>query len=121
VREQNIRLLNTLQDLEAAVDLQRSYLGSSPGAVVPGHMLLAIAEHGGHVLGAFERKGGQLVAILVGMPGLSPVAPGMSSPYLLSKRMVVHVDWRKRGLARRLKLAQRERAVPGHLPGALDL
>ncbi|MCY4023578.1 MAG: hypothetical protein OXF32_09020 [Anaerolineaceae bacterium] len=111
MREQDIRLLHTLQDMEAAVDLQRSYWGSRPGAVVPGHMLLTIAQHGGHVLGAFERQGGQLVAILVGMPGLSPVAPGMSSPYLLSKRMVVHVDWRQRGLARRLKLAQRERAL----------
>ena len=109
--EQDIRLLRTLQEMEAAVDLQRSYWGSRPEAVVPGHMLFSIAQHGGHVLGAFERQKGQLVAILVGMPGLSPGAAGTSNPYMLSKRMVVHVDWRNRGLARRLKLAQRERTL----------
>ncbi len=111
MREQGIRLLHTLQEMEAAVDLQRSYWGSRPESVVPGHMLYTIAQHGGHVLGAFGRRGDQLVAILVGMPGLSCSASGESSSYLLSKRMVVHADWRKRGLARRLKLAQRERAL----------
>lgn len=109
--EPDIRLLRALSDMEAAVDLQRSYWGSRPEAVVPGHMLFTIAQHGGHVLAAFERAGGQPVAILVGMPGLSCGAGGASCPYLLSKRMVVRADWRQRGLARRLKLAQRERAL----------
>ena len=109
--EPDIRLLRALSDMEAAVDLQRSYWGSRPEAVVPGHMLFTIAQHGGHVLAAFERGGGQPLAILVGMPGLSCGAAGASSPYLLSKRMVVRADWRQRGLARRLKLAQRERAL----------
>ncbi|MCE2489479.1 MAG: hypothetical protein J4G17_05845 [Anaerolineae bacterium] len=111
MRKADIRLLTSLDEMEAAVELQRSYWGSRPEAIVPGHMLFTLAQHGGHVLGAFEPGEGQLVAILVGLPGLSCSATGAVSPYLVSKRMVVHGSWRNRGLARRLKLAQRERAL----------
>ena len=108
----DIRLLGTLQDMHAAVALQRSYWGDDPEAIVPGHMLFTLAQHGGHVLAAQERAGGRLVAILVGYPGIaSDSALAADSPYLVSKRMVVRADWRQRGLALRLKLAQRERAL----------
>ncbi len=108
----DIRLLGTLQDMHAAVALQRSYWGDDPEAIVPGHMLFTLAQHGGHVLAAQERAGGRLVAILVGLPGVaSDSAVAADSPYLVSKRMVVHADWRKRGLALRLKLAQREQVL----------
>ncbi len=108
----DIRLLGTLQDMHAAVALQRSYWGDDPEAIVPGHMLFTLAQHGGHVLAAQERAGGRLVAILVGYPGIaSDSAITADSPYLVSKRMVVRADWRQRGLALQLKLAQRELAL----------
>ena len=108
----DIRPLGTLQEMQAAVALQRSYWGDDPEAIVPGHMLFTLAQHGGHVLAAQERAGGRMVAILVGLPGTdSDSAITADSPYLVSKRMVVHAAWRNRGLALRLKLAQRERAL----------
>ncbi len=107
----DIRLLTTLPEMHEAVALQRSYWGKDPEAVVPGHMLLTLAQHGGHVLAAEERAGGRLVAILIGLPGIASDAAAADRPYLVSKRMVVHAEWRQRGLALRLKLAQRERAL----------
>lgn len=108
----DIRLLTTLPEMHEAVALQRSYWGEDPEAVVPGHMLLTLAQHGGHVLAAVDRAEGRMVAILVGLPGIYPdAAKAANRPYLVSKRMVVHADWRQRGLALRLKLAQRERAL----------
>lgn len=102
----DIRLLTSLREMDAAVDLQRDYWGDRPEGIVPRHMLYTIAHHGGHVLGACCGGQGQLVAMLVGLPGLEN-----GTAYLVSKRMVVHADWRRRGLAARLKLAQRERAM----------
>ena len=108
----DIRPLGTLQGMQAAVALQRSYWGDDPEAIVPGHMLFTMAQHGGHVLAAQERAGGRLVAILVGLPGVaSDSALAADRLYLVSKRMVVHTTWRNRGLALRLKLAQRELAL----------
>ena len=108
----DIRPLGTLQEMQAAVALQRSYWGDDPEAIVPGHMLFTMAQHGGHVLAAQERGGGRLVAILVGLPGVaSDSAVAADRLYLVSKRMVVHAAWRNRGLALRLKLAQRELAL----------
>ena len=106
----DIRALGTLPELEGAVALQRSYWGDEPEAVVPGHMLFTLTQHGGHVLAAQERTSGRLVAILIGLPGIASDG-STDSPYLVSKRMVVLPEWRKRGLALRLKLAQRERAL----------
>ena len=70
----DIRPLGTLQEMQSAVALQRSYWGDDPEAVVPGHMLFTLAQHGGHVLSAQERAGGRMVAILVGLPGTDIVA-----------------------------------------------
>lgn len=103
-----IRPLTTLPELADAVALQRSYWGDDPEAIVPGHMLFTLVQHGGHVLAAQERAGGRLVGILIGLPGIGPAGAGA---YLVSKRMVVLPAWRKRGLALRLKRAQRERAL----------
>ena len=107
----DIRLLTTMREMEAAVALQRAYWGEEPEAVVPGHMLHTLARHGGHVLAAVEPGSARPVAILVGLAGIASDAGEAARPYLVSKRMVVHEDWRQRGLARRLKLAQRERAL----------
>jgi len=80
VREQDIRLLHALREMEDAVDLQRSYWGTRPEAVLPGHMPFTTAQHGSHVLGAFEGATAHLVAIAVAITGLFPVASRMSSP-----------------------------------------
>lgn len=107
----DIRLLTTLPEMEAVVALQRRYWGDEPEAVIPGHMLHTLARHGGHVLAAVERDNGRPVAMLAGLAGIAAGGERPARPYLVSKRMVVHEDWRRRGLARRLKLAQRERAL----------
>ena len=107
----DIRLLTTLPEMEAVVALQRRYWGDEPEAVIPAHMLHTLARHGGHVLAAVERDHGRPVAMLAGLAGIASGGEAAARPYLVSKRMVVHEDWRRRGLARRLKLAQRERAL----------
>ncbi|NDJ62537.1 MAG: GNAT family N-acetyltransferase, partial [Chloroflexi bacterium] len=49
-----IRPLYQLADMRAVVDLQQSYWGDHPESVIPAHMLFSLANHGGHVLGAFD-------------------------------------------------------------------
>ncbi len=108
----DLRLLTTVPEMEAAVALQRRYWGDNPEYLVPAHMLHTLAQHGGHVLAAVQRDNDLPVAILVGLPGIPSMAGADGvRPWLVSKRLVVHEDWRRRGLALRLKLEQRERAL----------
>ncbi len=107
-----IRSLRALDDLRPMVDLQRVYWGDDLESVIPAHMLFSLANHGGHVLGAFDE--GKPVGMLVGFLGTNmkdPNRPAMANLEMFSKRMVVLPEYRGQGLGFRLKLAQREIAV----------
>lgn len=107
-----IKPLTSLDEMYAAVDLQRVYWGDDIESVVPAHMLFSLAKHGGHVLAALD--GEQLVGLLVGFLGTDVQAsdrPAMANLHIASKRMVVLPAYRNQGLAYQLKLAQRDLAV----------
>lgn len=107
-----IRPLLSLDEMYAAVDLQKVYWGDEIESVIPAHMLFSLANNGGHVLAAVD--GDRLVGLLVGFLGTDMIAsdrPAMANLRIASKRMVVLPEYRNQGLAYRLKLAQRDVAM----------
>lgn len=107
-----IRPLHTLDEMRAVAELQHTYWGSDEEATVPAHMLFSLANYGGHVLAAFD--GERLVGALIGFLGThieESHRPAMANLQLVSKRMVVHPDYRSRGIGYRLKLAQRDLSI----------
>ena len=107
-----IRALRALSEMREAVELQKSYWGEDTESVVPAHMLFSLANHGGHVLAAFN--GDKIVGVLVGFLGTSEQdseRPAMAGLQIVSKRMIVLPAYRNHGLGYRLKLAQRELAI----------
>lgn len=107
-----IRALRALSEMQAAVDLQRTYWGEHLESVIPAHMLFSLASHGGHVLAAFD--GDDMAGVLVGFLGTSEQdskRPAMANLQIVSKRMVVLPHYRNHGVGYRLKLAQRDVAM----------
>jgi predicted GNAT superfamily acetyltransferase len=108
----SIRLLTTLDEMRAAVDLQKSYWGDDLESVVPAHMLFSLAKAGGHVLAAFD--GDRMVGVLIGFLGTNieePDRPAMANLQIMSKRMVVLPEYRGHGVGYKLKKRQRELAI----------
>ena len=94
------------------MELQKTYWGTDVESVIPTHMLFSLANHGGHVLAAFQDE--QMAGALIGFLGTSEQdsdRPAMANLQIVSKRMVVLPDYRNRGIAYRLKLAQRDLAI----------
>lgn len=111
-REIEIRPLHALAEMRAAVELQKMYWGSDTESVIPAHMLFSLANHGGHVLAAFD--GERMVGVLVGFLGTNTEEtdrPAMANLQIFSKRMVVLPDYRGGGIGYRLKRAQRSLAI----------
>lgn len=108
-----IRSLATMEELEAAVELQKIYWGEDMGDLVPHHMLLSFSRYGGHVHGAYED--GRLVGVLMGFLGAEISTDGtedaLSRLYVMSKRMVVLPEYRGKKIGEDLKLAQRDFAI----------
>lgn len=110
--EITIRSLYALDDLRAMVDLQHVYWGDDLESVVPAQMMFSLANHGGHVLGAFDgdRPVGMLVGF-IGTDGRESNRPAMANLQIVSKRMVVLPGYRSAGIGYRLKKAQRDLAI----------
>lgn len=107
-----IRPLTTFDEMRPVVDLQKIYWGDDFESVIPAHMLFSLANHGGHVLAAFD--GERPVGVLVGFLGTNVEAtnrPAMANLQIASKRMVVLPEYRGHGIGYRLKLAQRDIAI----------
>jgi predicted GNAT superfamily acetyltransferase len=107
-----IRPLRALSDMRAMVELQRAYWGDETESVIPAHMLFSLANHGGHVLAAFE--GDTPAGVLIGYLGThmeDTRRPAMANLQIVSKRMVVLPEYRGQHIGYRLKLAQRDMAL----------
>lgn len=108
----SIRPLTTLNEMRAAVELQKSYWGDDLESVVPAHMLFSLATAGGHVLAAFD--GDRMVGVLIGFLGTNieePDRPAMANLQIVSKRMIVLPEYRGHGVGYKLKKRQRELAI----------
>lgn len=119
-----LHILESPQAMQAVEDLQRAVWSGSETEIVPAHMLLAIAHHGGLVIGAYclsqgaaatEQAGlppceagsrcAELVGFVLGFPGLyeTPDGPRLK---LHSHMLGVHPAHRDQGLGFVLKRAQ---------------
>jgi len=108
----SLRALTQLDEMRAAVELQRSYWGDDLESVIPAHMLFSLATSGGHVLAAFD--GDQMVAILVGFLGTNHEEANqieVEDLQIYSKRMIVLPEYRGNGVGYKLKKRQREIAL----------
>ncbi|RMF77478.1 MAG: GNAT family N-acetyltransferase [Chloroflexi bacterium] len=108
------RPLHTLDEMRVVVQLQRTYWGEDTEAAIPAHMLLSLANHGGHVIGALDDT--KLIGAVIGFIGTSTRAedsdrPAMTNLQLVSKRMVVLPEYRNQGVGYHLKLEQRKQAI----------
>jgi predicted GNAT superfamily acetyltransferase len=93
-------------------ELQRAVWSGDETEIVPVHMLLAVAQGGGVVLGAFE--GEVLVGMVFGFLGVDAAHPervAMTRLKHCSHMLAVHPESRLRNIGFRLKLAQREAIV----------
>jgi len=91
-------------ELAAGVALLRDSLGFGPADAIPAWLALTTTEAGGLVIGAYHRR--TLVGFSYAVPALRP-----GGPHLFSCGLAVVPEWRSRGVGRRLKLAQRDRAL----------
>ena len=106
-----IRPLTTLAQMAPLAALQQAIWAMSPRETVPAHHFHALVDSGNSVLGAYAD--GRLVGFVLSTLGAIPT-PGRIDKVaaarlkLLSVMMGVHPDYRGRGIAYQLKLAQRD-------------
>jgi len=101
-----IRRVRSVAEYHACEDLQRrAWAMQDDLEIVPMHMMVAMQENGGLVLGAFE--GSRVVGCVLGFPGLT--AEG--KPKHCSHLMASDPECQGQGIGYQLKLAQREAAL----------
>lgn len=110
----SIHPLTDYGDLLACETIQReAWKMTDDRDIVPAHMLKPVAEHGGIVLGAFNRDS-QLIGFVFGFIGKTDDerAGWMGTPYLFcSEMMGILPEYRSQSVGHRLKLAQRDFAL----------
>jgi predicted GNAT superfamily acetyltransferase len=100
-----IRALQTQQEFQAAVQLQKDIWGFSDIELLPVRLFIVATKVGGQALGAFD--GERMVGFCLAIPGLKP----SGSSYLHSHMLGVTPEYRDSGVGRQLKLKQREDAL----------
>lgn len=98
-----LRDITDLAGCRAVVALQEQVWGQG-SEIVPASVLLVSAKRGGILVGAFDEAG--LAGFVWSMPG---VRDGVRTHW--SHMLGIRPDARRHGLGRRLKLAQRDRAL----------
>lgn len=104
----HIRSLTELEEFSQCVALEQAIWGYDPADIIPRRVFLLASRIGGQVLGAFDSN----------LPSAPPIGfamalPGYRNghPYLHSHMVGVLPEHRNRGIARALKLAQRNDAL----------
>ncbi len=98
-----IRILESPQEMEAVVELQRLVWPGDELEILPVHMLRAVVHNGGLVVGAYSQN--QLVGFVFGFPGFEATPRGARLIHA-SHMAGVHPEFRDAGLGFRLKRAQ---------------
>ena len=101
-----IESLTELHQFEHCVALEEAVWGYDPADMIPRRMFLLASRIGGQVLGAFDSDSTAPVGFAMALPGFRN-----GHPYLHSHMVGVLAEHRNRGIARALKLAQREDAI----------
>jgi predicted GNAT superfamily acetyltransferase len=100
----DIRILHTIPELEAAVDVQVAVWGFHPRSTVPSSIMHVLTLRGGLVLGAYD--GDVLIGVLVALPAQD------NNEWILWSHMTgVHPRYQGRGIGVALKRFQREWAL----------
>lgn len=100
-----IRDCETLDDFRQCVEVQQAVWGFEDRDLIPLRFFVVARKIEGQVFGAFEPSG-RLVAFCLAVPALRG-----STLYLHSHMLAVLPEHRGRGLGRRMKLAQRTKAL----------
>jgi predicted GNAT superfamily acetyltransferase len=105
-----IRILDTIEEMQMVEELQRIVWPGSDIDVVPAHLLITVVHNGGLVLGALPSGDNHgdidnLVGCLFGFPGLYTTPDG-PRPKHCSHMLAVHPDFRGQRLGFSLKRAQ---------------
>lgn len=100
-----IRRLTELDQFTEAVHLQQEIWGFLDIELLPARLFVVANKIGGHLFGGYD--GDRMIAFLVAIPGLKEASRG----YLHSHMMGVLPEYRNRGLARSLKMAQKADAL----------
>ena len=98
-----IRFLESAADLAAVEKLQALVWGGDLTEVVPAHMLLAVIDGGGLLIGAFD--GDRLIGFVFGFLGADPTSSDQKLHHC-SHMAGVHPDYQDSGIGFRLKRAQ---------------
>src|SRR5262245_18612911 len=99
-----IRDLTTIEDCRLVVQAQRDVWGFADVDIVPAAMLILAVKRGGILIGAFD--GEPLAGFVYSVPGLRE-----GRVVQWSHMLGVAAQYRRGGLGRTLKLAQRDRAL----------
>lgn len=99
-----IRQLETIEEIDACVQLQQSVWQYRDLDVIPRRVFAVAKAIGGQTFGAWE--GDRLIGYALAIPGVRG-----GKPYLHSHMLAVSPDYRNRGIGMRLKFAQREDAI----------
>ena len=102
-----IRILDTPEELHMVEELQRIVWPGSETDVVPLHLLRTAVHNGGLVIGAIipESENDQMVGFVFGFPGFYATPDG-PRPKHCSHMLGVHPEFRGQGLGFHLKRAQ---------------
>jgi len=99
-----LRVLHTIPELEAAVDLELSVWGLNPRHAVPSALMHVLALRGGLVMGAYVDE--RMVGMLLSLPAQD------GDEWILWSHMTgVHPEYQGRGIGLALKRQQREWAL----------
>ncbi|MFN8062909.1 MAG: hypothetical protein U0Q12_27405 [Vicinamibacterales bacterium] len=100
-----LRHLKDIDDFKRVVEMEREVWGVGYEDVVPVPMFAITVKRGGILMGAFD-EAGMMVAFVYSLPGLKH-----GKPMQWSHMLGVLESYRRSGLGRELKLAQRARAL----------
>ncbi len=101
-----IESFRVLEEFEECVRLEEAVWGYDPADMIPRRMFLLASRIGGQVMGAFLEGRPDAVGFAMALPGYRG-----GRPYLHSHMVGVLPECRNHGIARALKVAQREDAL----------